>query len=273
MAFSVKYSTRKERRQPCARPASSGTSERPWICGPGVPPASSTMVGAMSRASTISRTDAPALASGRVAEHERGADALLVGEAALGAEGVLAEEVAVVAQEQDERPVELAGALQRVEDHPDALVDRGHHRRAEANLLLGPGVDGAQDGLRLLAGAEAEGLGPRGLALHHVVGRQHVRAGRELAAAIEVGVPGGRLVAVVLAREIERAVGRLVGVRMHRLVGEEEAPRPLARLLDEGHRALVQEVGDVPGCPADWPSSFSSGSNRLPWPSKLTQRS
>lgn len=58
----------------------------------------------------------------------------------LGTEAVLAKEIAVVAEEQDERIVELAGLLERLEDVGHALVDRGHHRGAQANLLLGAGL-------------------------------------------------------------------------------------------------------------------------------------
>jgi hypothetical protein len=80
--------------------------EWPWICGPGLPPASSIMVGAMSMARTIGLITLPGLDQLRVAHEERGADALLVGEAALGAQAVLAEEEAVVAEEHDAGVVE-----------------------------------------------------------------------------------------------------------------------------------------------------------------------
>ena len=42
------------------------------------------------------------------------------------ADAVFAEEKAVVAHEKNDRIVELAGLLQRVEQHAHALVDRGH---------------------------------------------------------------------------------------------------------------------------------------------------
>src|SRR5215467_15307735 len=72
---------------------------------------------------------------------ERRADALLVGEATIGPEAMLAEEVAVVAEEEDDRVVELARALERLEEHAHALVHRGHHARTQPHLLLAPGVD------------------------------------------------------------------------------------------------------------------------------------
>ena len=120
----------------CRVRANSGSSERPWICAPGLPPASSISVGAMSWQMTSSLTPRARLHLARIADDERRADAFLVGEAPLGAERVLAEEIAVVAEEDDERVVELALPLQRVEDHADAFVDRRHHARALADLLL-----------------------------------------------------------------------------------------------------------------------------------------
>ncbi|MBM3218341.1 MAG: hypothetical protein FJZ38_06595 [Candidatus Rokubacteria bacterium] len=42
-----------ERRHVAGLPSSSGTNERPWMCGPGCPPPSSISVGAMSSAITI----------------------------------------------------------------------------------------------------------------------------------------------------------------------------------------------------------------------------
>src|SRR5688572_16824088 len=74
--------------------------------------------------------------------HEEGrADALLVGETALGPEPVLTEEVPVVAEEDDDRVVERAGSLQRIEERADALVHRRHHARPEPDLLLRPRPD------------------------------------------------------------------------------------------------------------------------------------
>ncbi len=65
MAFSLQYSMRNEVRQSGGRwPPSSGTSERPCMCGPGVPPASATMVGAMSIVSTSASGRLPAAAGG-----------------------------------------------------------------------------------------------------------------------------------------------------------------------------------------------------------------
>src|SRR4051812_25593998 len=76
------------------------------------------------------------LHEGREAHDERRADALLVREAALRPEAVLAKKVTVVAEKEDESVVELLKARERVEDHSDALVDRSHHRGAQANFLL-----------------------------------------------------------------------------------------------------------------------------------------
>src|SRR4029079_13590612 len=70
------------------------------------------------------------------AQDERRQYAFLVREAALGSESVLAEEVTVVAQENDERIVEHAFALQQIEDRAHAFVDGGHHARAKADFLL-----------------------------------------------------------------------------------------------------------------------------------------
>ncbi len=130
--------------------------------------------------------------------------------------------------------------------HPDPLVHRGHHGRAQADLLLRPRVDRGQHRLRALRRLEPEGLRPGRLRPHDLLGRQHVRARREHAAPVEILVALGRLVAAVPG-EVERAVGGLMRVRVHRLVGEEEAPRLRARPLDEGHRLRVQHVGHVAG--------------------------
>jgi hypothetical protein len=182
----------------------------------------------------------------RIPQDERRADALLVGEAALGAEPVLAEEVTVVAEEEDEGVVELLRPRERVEEHPDALVDRGHHRRAQTDLLLRACLDRVQHRLGALGRLESERLRPDRLLLHHVVRGEHVRPRREHLALVQVRVPHGDLVAA-LAREVERPVRRLERVRMHRLVREEERERAVALRLDEAHRALVQEIGDVAG--------------------------
>ncbi|MNC99753.1 hypothetical protein D3C83_181450 [compost metagenome] len=60
-ACSAQYSMRKDLRHPPRLPASSGSSEQPWICAPGLPPASSMSVGAMSWQMTISFTRVPGL--------------------------------------------------------------------------------------------------------------------------------------------------------------------------------------------------------------------
>src|SRR5215467_15651309 len=97
---------------------------------------------------------------------------------------MLAEEVAVVA--------EVARALERLEEHADALVHRGHHARAQPHLLLAPGVDRRVELPRLLRLPQLESLGPRGLALHDLRRRQHVWPHGEDGAAVEILVPGSR---------------------------------------------------------------------------------
>ena len=51
----------------------------------------------------------------RIAQGQRRTYALLVGEAALGSDAVLAEEIAVIAEEKYQRVIELAALLQGVE--------------------------------------------------------------------------------------------------------------------------------------------------------------
>jgi hypothetical protein len=53
---------------------------------------------------------------------------------------MLAEEESVVAEEEDEGVVERSLALQRLEQRPDALVHRSHHRGPLSNLLLSRAV-------------------------------------------------------------------------------------------------------------------------------------
>ena len=60
-----------------ACPASSGSSERPWICAPGLPPASSISVGAMSWQMTRSRTRDPGLRRAARIAHARTASGCL----------------------------------------------------------------------------------------------------------------------------------------------------------------------------------------------------
>ena len=64
IAFSAQYSMRNDLRHPARLPEKSGSNERPWICAPGLPPASSISVGAMSWQITRSRTRYPALTFG-----------------------------------------------------------------------------------------------------------------------------------------------------------------------------------------------------------------
>ena len=85
----------------------------------------------------------------------------------LGPEAVLAEEEAVVAEEHDHRVVELARLLERLEQHADALVHRGHHAGAQADFLLRAGVQRLEDGLRLRHAAHRHRIGPE-------IGRAHV---------------------------------------------------------------------------------------------------
>src|SRR4030095_4371404 len=97
----------------------------------------------------------------RIANDEGGADAFLVGEAALGAQAVLAEELAVVAEERDERVIELALALQYLQDRAHALVDRCHHSCALPDLLLLARVQLREDRPCKIRLFEPEGFGPR----------------------------------------------------------------------------------------------------------------
>src|SRR5260221_515253 len=79
---------------------------------------------------------------------------------------------------------------------------------------------------------------PHRLLLHHLGGRQHVRRARKNLAPVEVLVAlGGAVAALVL--EVERAVGGLERIRMHRLVREEQRERLVALARDEFHRVLV----------------------------------
>src|SRR5262245_13268022 len=70
------------------------------------------------------------------AHEECGAAALLVREAPLRAQAVLAEEKAVVAKEHDAGLLELSSLMEDIQDPADALVHRSHHRRALADFLL-----------------------------------------------------------------------------------------------------------------------------------------
>src|SRR5438045_4642663 len=100
------------------------------------------------------------LHEGRKAHNKRRADTLLVREATLRPEGVLAKKIAVVAKEKDERVVELLQLVERVEDHSDALIDRSHHGSAQPDFLLLTGVYGTQQRPGLIRLFEFERLRP-----------------------------------------------------------------------------------------------------------------
>ena len=72
---------------------------------------------------------------------------------------MLAEEVPVVPEEQDQRVVELATPLEGLEQHPDALVDRRHHGRPWQYLLLRPGQDRPEQTHCGVRPPEGEGFG------------------------------------------------------------------------------------------------------------------
>ena len=103
---------------------------------------------------------------------------------------MLAEEVAVVAEENDDGVLELAVLSQRLEDHADAFVHRGHHRCAQANLLLVAGVQRFQDHLRFLAAFDFESVLPGGLHLAEDV-VAHAAAGPERDDLVALHAPHG----------------------------------------------------------------------------------
>ena len=86
-------------------------------------------------------------------------------------------------------------------------------------------------------------LRPGRLVLHHLGRRQRVGPAREVLALVEIGMARRRQIAAVA--EVDRAVGRLEGVGMHRLVGEEQRERLVALLAQELDGMGVQEIGDV----------------------------
>src|SRR6476646_705968 len=63
----------------------------------------------------------PGLDQGWITDEERDADRFFVGQAALDAQAMLAIEIAVIAREDDQRPIELARCAQRVENLADAF--------------------------------------------------------------------------------------------------------------------------------------------------------
>jgi len=179
-----------------------------------------------------------------IAHEERGADALLVGKAPLGAQAVLAEEEAVVPQEHDASPVELPLFFQRLQDRADALVDRSHHRRALARLFLGADVQRLEERACRRVGAEREDFLPSRFLLQHLVERQHARAHRVGLTLVEIAVP--RRQHVTLHRgNVDRPVLLLLHVRMHRLVREEKRERLVALSPDVLDGALRKDVGDI----------------------------
>ena len=81
--------------------------------------------------------------------------------------------------------------------------------------------------------AQLDALLPGRLLLHHLGRRHHIGPARKMLAPVEIVMARRRQVAAVL--EVDRAVGRLVGIGMHRLVGEEQRER-LAALLRRNRR-------------------------------------
>src|SRR5262249_1641196 len=158
----------------------------------------------------------PGLRLARIAQHEGRSDAFLVREAALGAEAVLAEEIAIVAEKEDECIIKLTAAVERLEDHADAFIHRGHHARALANFLLRPRANRRENSARALGCLQLERLGPCGFGLRHLGGCEHIRLLREDGVAVEVSMALGCDVAPE-AGHIERAVRSLMRVRMYRL--------------------------------------------------------
>ncbi len=115
------------------------------------------------------------------------------------------------------------------------FVDRGHHARALPDLLLLARMERRQDRPRALRVLEAQALGPGRLLPDHLGGRQHVRRRREHRAAVQVAVALGGDVAA-LRGYAQRAVRGLLGVRMHRLVREEQRERFRSLALEEFDR-------------------------------------
>src|SRR5262249_28931259 len=147
-------------------------------------------------------------------------DALLVGEAAIGADAVLTEEESIVTEEEDDRVVELAAPLERFEEPAYTVVDGRHHARAQPNLLLRAGAQRVQYRPRLRRFPQLDRLRPRRLVLEELLGCLHVRLLRKHAAAIEVLVP----VRGPIAFHLDRPVRRLLRVGMDGFVGEPQRP-------------------------------------------------
>src|SRR6185436_4947342 len=72
----------------------------------------------------------------RIADYQRNANRLLVGEAPLFVESVLAVEVSVVARKYHHRVVQHALALQDFQDPPQAVVDAQQHLQTTSNLFI-----------------------------------------------------------------------------------------------------------------------------------------
>ena len=60
-------------------------------------------------------------------------------------------------------------------------------------------------------------------------------------------MPLGGDIAPEAEPHVERAVGGLVGIGVHRLVSEKERPRPVMLSGDELDRQGIHDVGDVAG--------------------------
>ena len=172
--------------------------------------------------------------------HDHGhAQHVLVVKRPLGDQAVLAQEVAVVGGEDDERVVGNAGGIERVEDAPDLVVDEAHHA-----------VVGGQAAPDLLVAVQVrvEAVQPLPARLG-VVG--------EVGAASRVRANWGGMSGKLAVDEAARLhVGRVVhaGPRFGHDVGrmrveeagpEEEGLVLLHALLDVGNRALADPVGVV----------------------------
>ena len=193
MAFSAKYSHRNDLRQPARLPPAA-SSKRPQraalhLLRRRLPPARSTSVGAMSWQITRSRSPRAGLEPGGIAHEERRAYALLVGEAALGPEPVLAEEIAVVAQEQDEGVVELRRSASSASNSSPMPSSTEAIMAARSRISSSVPAWMPSSTLREASlTAQLERLRPGRLVLHHLRRRQHVGPAREMRALVEIGV-------------------------------------------------------------------------------------
>src|SRR5450631_3113388 len=149
---------------------------------------------------------------------------------------MLAEEVAVVAQEDDEGVVELALSRQHFQYHAHAFIDGSHHRGAQPDLLLAD-VQRIENGLCPRC-PELEYFCPCRFLLHYLGMGQHVGSPGEHTSPVETFVPFRGAVPPQL-RQIERAICCLDGIGMDRLMREEQRERLTAFPLQEIDGELV----------------------------------